>query len=305
LACPLQNRAKKTMPNKSKAQRDEMDKNSADSSLTGYTSKLSGIGNTLIALSGLAYASGFIIINLYLANHYGIYSFEILNARYIYSGAAFLLICLMAFLGAMYITNRAGQNKGKSWFERVVDFIISFGIINFLNAVIIQGAILIADSSGFKTIENALSFFPILPWFTISMLFFSLQIYFLKKEHLDKIPVQLPFPSIVFTNFIILAALYGLSVYAFLPPSLGGGLPTPITLVIDKSKIEIAEQLLPVSEQNLSLAVYLIDQNANSLYVLVDVQNSIEAGSDLQTVQISKSLIAGVIYPRNKIPAFP
>ncbi len=299
------------MSNKSKAQRDETGKNLADSSLTDYASKLSGIGNTLISLSGLSYAAGFIIINLYLANNYGIYNFEILNARYIYSGAAFLLMCLLAFLGSIYLTDRAERNKGKSWFERVADFVISFGMINYLNAAIVQGVILIADSSGFKTIENALSFFPILPWFTFAMVCFSIQIYFmqiyfLKKELLEKIPVPLRFPSIaVFPSFVILTALYGLSVYSFLPPSLGGGLPTPITLVIDKGKIETTEQLLPVSEQSPSVTVYLIDQNASSLYVLVGDQNDNTADSALHTVQINKSLIAGVFYPRNKAPAWP
>jgi len=290
------------MPNKSKSQQDEIGKNFADSPLADYANKVSGIGNTFISLSGLSYASGFIIINIYLANKYGIYSFEILNARYIYSGASFLMMCLVAYLGALYLANRAEKNKSKSWFARNSDFVIWFGIINGLNAVIIQGLILIADSSGFKSIKDALSFFPIFPWFTFAMVFFSLQIYFLKKEYLDKMPIKLPFPSIVLTNFIILAALYGMSVYSFLPSSLGGGLPTPITLVIDKSKIEIAQQLLPVSQQSLSVTVYLIEQNEGSFYILVSDQKSVTSDSVLRAVQINKSLIAGVIYPHSTAP---
>ena len=290
------------MPNKSKSQQDEICKNFADSPLADYANKVSGIGNTFISLSGLSYASGFIIINIYLANKYGIYSFEILNARYIYSGASFLMMCLVAYLGALYLANRAEKNKSKSWFAKNSDFVIWFGIINGLNAVIIQGLILIADSSGFKSIKDALSFFPIFPWFTFAMVFFSLQIYFLKKEYLDKMPIKLPFPSIVLTNFIILAALYGMSVYSFLPSSLGGGLPTPITLVIDKSKIEIAQQLLPVSQQSLSVTVYLIEQNEGSFYILVSDQKSVTSDSVLRAVQINKSLIAGVIYPHSTAP---
>ena len=293
------------MSNKLKSQQDEMGKNFAESSFADYANKLSGIGNTFISLSGLSYASGFVIINIYLANKYGIYSFEILNARYIYSGASFLMMCLVAYLGALYLANRAVKNQNKSWFEKISDFVIQFGIINILNAVIVQGVILIADSSGFRSIKDALSLFPILPWFTWAMVFFSLQIYFLKKEHLAKTPIRLPFPSIVFTNFIILAALYGLSVYYFLPSSLGGGLPTPITLVIDKSKIEVAKQLLAVSEQTLSVTVHLIDQNDSSFYVLVDDQSSVTSDSALRAVQINKSLIAGVVYPNNRVTALP
>jgi hypothetical protein len=293
------------MSNRLKSQQDEMGKNFAESSFADYAKKLSGIGSTFISLSGLSYASGFVIINIYLANKYGIYSFEILNGRYIYSGASFLMMCLVAYLGALYLTNRAVKNQDKSWLEKISGFVIWFGIINILNAVIIQGVILIADSSGFRSIKDALSLFPILPWFTWATVFFSVQIYFLKKEHLAKIPIQLPFPSIVFTNFIILAALYGLSVYYFMPPSLGGGLPTPITLVIDKSKIEVAEQLLPVSEQSLSVTVHLIDQNESSLYVLVDDQSSVTSDSALRAVQINKSLIAGVVYPNNRVTALP
>ena len=136
------------MSNKLRSQRDERGKNFAESSLADYANKLSGIGNTFISLSGLSYASGFIIINIYLANKYGIYSFEIFNARYIYSGASFLMMCLVAYLGALYLANRAEKRKNRSWFEKISDFVIWFGIINFLDAVIIQGVILIADSSG-------------------------------------------------------------------------------------------------------------------------------------------------------------
>ncbi|MBI5935828.1 MAG: hypothetical protein HY867_19150 [Chloroflexi bacterium] len=290
------------MSNKSKSQQDESGKNFSDSPLADYADKISGIGSTFISLSGLSYASGFIIINIYLANKYGIYNFEFLNARYIYSGASFLLMCLIAYAGASYLVIRAEKNKNKSWFEKIPDFVIWFGIINGLNAVIVQGAILIADSSGFKSPQDALTFFPIFPWFTFAMVFFSIQIYFLKKEHLDKIPIELPFPSIVFTNFIIVAALYGLSVYSFLPSSLGGGLPTPVTIVIDKSKIDIAQQLLPVSQQSPSLTVYLIEQNEGSFYVLLSDPKNATSNSVLRAVQVNKSLVAGVIYSRNTSP---
>ena len=290
------------MSNKLKSQQDETGKNVGDSPLAGYADKMSDIGNTFISLSGLSYASGFVIINIYLANKYGIYSFEILNARYIYSGASFLMMCLIAYLGALYLANRVEKNKVKSWFEKIPAFVIWFTIINGLNAIIVQGAILIADSSGFKSTQDALSFFPIFPWFTFAMVIFSLQIYFLKKEHLNKIPIKLPFPSMVFTNFIILAALYGLSVYTFLPPSLGGGLPTPITLVIDKNKIDIAQQLLPVSQQSLSVTVYLIEQNESSYYVLLSDPKNSASNSVFKAVQLNKSLIAGVIYSRDTAP---
>ena len=290
------------MSNKSKSQQDETGKKFGDSPLVDYADKMGGIGNTFISLSGLSYASGFIIINICLANKYGIYNFEILNARYIYSGASFLMICLIAYLGALYLANRAEKNKNKSWFEKIPDSVIWFTIINGLNAVIVQGVILIADSSGFKSTQDALSFFPIFPWFTFAMVIFSAQIYFLKKEHLDKMPIKLPFPSIVFTNFIILAALYGLSVYTFLPSSLGGGLPTPITLVIDKGKIDIAQQLLPVSQQSLSVTVYLIEQNESSYYILLSDPKSITSNSVLRAVQLNKSLVAGVIYSHDTTP---
>ena len=290
------------MSNKSKSQQDETGKNVGDSPLADYADKMSGIGNTFISLSGLSYASGFVIINIYLANKYGIYSFEILNARYIYSGASFLMMCLIAYLGALYLANRAEKNKSKSWFEKIPASVIWFTIINGLNAIIVQGAILIADSSGFKSTQDALSFFPIFPWFTFAMVIFSLQIYFLKKEHLDKIPIKLPFPSMVFTNFIILAALYGLSVYTFLPPSLGGGLPTPVTLVVDKNKIDVAQQLLPVSQQSLSVTVYLIEQNESSYYVLLSDPKNAASNSVFKAVQLNKSLIAGVIYSRDTAP---
>ena len=290
------------MSNKLKSQQDETGKNVGDSPLADYADKMSGIGNTFISLSGLSYASGFVIINIYLANKYGIYSFEILNARYIYSGASFLMMCLIAYLGALYLANRAEKNKSKSWFEKIPASVIWFTIINGLNAIIVQGAILIADSSGFKSTQDALSFFPIFPWFTFAMVIFSLQIYFLKKEHLDKISIKLPFPSMVFTNFIILAALYGLSVYTFLPPSLGGGLPTPVTLVIDKNKIDIAQQLLPVSQQSLSVTVYLIEQNESSYYVLLSDPKNSASNSVFKAVQLNKSLIAGVIYSRDTAP---
>ena len=280
----------------------ETEKESNPDQIAYYSNLGSNLGNVLVALSGLSYALGFIIVNVYLATNYGIYNFEIFNAHYVYSGASFLVLCILAYIGASFLHNKMESIHEKPLFQRVVDFVIWFGFIHSMYLASILSVFVIAQNGEINSFADIFSDFPIALWLTPAMLAFYAQIHFFKNRNWEKFPHNVPFPSSILTNVIILAAIYGIYFYSFLPPSLGGGLPTPITLIVDKSKVEIAQQLLPVTLQNPSATVYLIEQNSDSFYILVDNQFDTNLDTLLYPVQVDKSLIVGVVYPKKIAP---
>lgn len=278
----------------------EAGKDSQPQQMTTYISRVTGVGNVLIALSALSYVFGFIVVNTYLATKYKIYNFEILNSRYIYSGAVFLLLCLLAFLGASMLSRRIDAIHDKSVLQKTFEFIFWLGAVHGLSTAIFNSLLLVALN------RNPASFFGSLPseipvalWLDIAIVAFYFQIRLYKNKSWENLPHEMPFPNSAFTIIIILilTLIYGAQFYFFLPPSVGGGLPIPVTLVVDKNKIETAQNLLPISLQNPSASVYLIEQNSDSLYVLVGNQFNSAVNSSLLPIQIDKALIVGIIYP--------
>lgn len=255
------------------------------------------MGNVLIALSALSYAFGFIVVNTYLATRYGIYNFEIISARYIYSGAAFLLLCLLAYFGASFLSGRMEKVKDSPFLQKIFWFIFWFGVAHGLYVAIFNSILVVALNRKPEAFFSLPSEIPMALWLAFAIIIFYVQISLYKSKSWEKLPHEIPFPSSVFTTIIILALIYGINFYFFLPPSVGGGLPTPITLIIDENKFEVAQQILPVSSQHFSATVYLIEQNSNSYYILVGNTFNSPSDATLSPIQVDKSLIAGIIYP--------
>ena len=180
-------------------------------------------------------------------------------------------------------------------------FIFWFGVAHGLYTAIFNSLLVIAlNRTPGSFLVGLPSEIPIALWLDLAILVFYLQIYLYKNKSWEKLPHEVPFPSSVFTSTILLALIYGVYFYFFLPPSVGGGLPTPITLMVDKTKIEIAQLILPVSLQSPFATIYLIEQNSDSYYVLVGKQFNSNSDSLLLPTQVDKSLIVGIVYP-NKI----
>jgi hypothetical protein len=285
------------MSNKNKVVKSETEKNAKPDEITSYVSSISSLGNVLVALSALSYTLGFIVVNAYLATKYSIYNFEILNARYIYSGAAFLLLCALAYFGASFIFSRMEKIHGRSLLQKIFHFIVWFGIAHGAYTAVFISILVVALNREPDAFLSLPSEIPIALWLDLAILIFYVEIFLYRTKGWKSFPNNIPFPSSVFTGVITLALIYGISFYFYLPPSVGGGLPTPITLIVDKSKIEIAQQILPINLQNPSVTVYLIDQNRDSYYVLIGDRLNAASDSLLLPIQVDKSLIVGIIYP--------
>lgn len=267
-------------------------------SVATYMERIGGLSGALVTLTGLAYASGFIIINIYLNTRYGIYNSELLNARYVYAGSAFLLLCFMAFFGALFLLQFMERLRDRAAWIKVVVFIFMLFATGGFCSLSVQSIVMLVEGVGIE----GLSLFPIDPWFNLAVLTFAFQIWFFRRRAWEDRPPTTLFPSSVITNIIFLAAFYGIHFYSLLPSSLGGGLPVPIQLVIDESKAQAAKQLIPIASNNTSQTVYLIEQSNQSFYVLVE--GSIGT-SNVRPIELSKSLIIGVIYPREmKLPPY-
>ena len=285
------------MSNKYKAMKAEAEKDSKPDRITAYVSKISNAGNVLLALSALSYALGFIVVNAYLATKYGIYNFEILNARYAYSGASFLLLCLLAYFATSFLSRRMETMHDKPLFQKILVFVFWFGAAHGLYTAVFNSILIIALNRSPDSILSLPSEIPIAIWLDVAIIIFYIQMYFYKTKGWENLPSETPFPSSAVTSIIVLALIYGISFYFFLPPSVGGGLPTPITLIVDESKLEIAQHILPVTLQNPSVSVYLIEQSGDSYYVLVGNQFNSTSDSSLRPIQVNKSLIVGIVYP--------
>lgn len=245
---------------------------------------IKNLGNALLSMVGLTYACGFIIINLHL-NRYGIYDFSILNARYVYTGFFFIVLCLMALSGGRVLE----RNLSKSQLSGILKLWI------LVRELLIQsGLFTLAVSALVIVVEDIkiLSVFPINIWFNVAILTFASQIWIIKR-----LPSQNPllsYPTSSIVTFLILASIFSTIYYPVLPFSLGGGRPTPIQLIIDGEKASFTKQVFDVKTNNISEVIYLLEQSPDMYYVLVKVDDKSDA---YKSVQIDKSLIVGIIHP--------
>lgn len=93
------------------------------------------IGEILVLLSILSYATGFLIINIHLAS-YGVTSIELLKGRYVLSGAVFLLFFLPTLASGFFIGKIVGEKKQKSEWKKLIKIVPILPVIILMFSLI-------------------------------------------------------------------------------------------------------------------------------------------------------------------------
>lgn len=270
----------------SEQQNMQKNTNASDStfqeSVFSFVGKLKELGNVSVIVAGLAYGCGFLITNLHL-NTYGIYDFSIINARYIYTGAMFLMLCFMAYISASRTMNR--MEKSSTIPKKISTAVFSWLVESSLLSLSLKTLLLSVDGFG------AFTRFPITYWFYIAIPTFGLQIRYMNRNNTGENSSIYPTTSLV--TVLIVAAVYALSYYPLLPTSLGGGRPTPIQLIINDKSISLVNQFLPMTQGSKTEIVYMLEQSADAYYILS--QNT--SSNEFNPIQVNKSLVAGIFHP--------
>jgi len=265
-----------------------MTNNSTESSfqdsVLSVAGKLKDLGNISVIVAGLAYGCGFLITNLHL-NTYGIYDFSIINARYIYTGAMFLLLCFMAYISVSRNIKRLRQSN-TLWGMILLALFLWFTESSILS-VSLKSLLFVVD--GYEGFTR----FPITYWFYIAIPTFGLQIWFMSRNNTGENSNIYPTTSLI--TVIIVAAIYALSYYPLLPTSLGGGRPTPVQLIInnDNESLNLVSQFLTMRQGNMTEIVYMIEQSADAYFVLSKNTQS----QEFNPIQVNKSLVVGIFHP--------
>ncbi|NPA72628.1 MAG: hypothetical protein GXO35_07350 [Gammaproteobacteria bacterium] len=253
---------------------------------------LKDLSSTLGIVIGLAYVAGFLITNIYLNTKYGIYDFSLVKARYIYAGVIFLLLCLMALFDSFVILKKINF-EGKKTLQSKLGALLSIGFmymtVSSISGLAVKGLLVAAEGGRIEAMRE----FPITFWFWLAIPLVTLHIWYLKRGGPRSIGIPLPFSSSVITSVIVLASLYSVLFYQFLPISLGGGMPSPVKIVVSEDSKNLVQQIVPFEDQNISSIVYLIDQSDRFYFLLVKDSKTNKA----HPVEIDKSLVIGIVHP--------
>ncbi len=242
----------------------------------------------LAILATSLYALGIFITNIYLGKVYGIFNFSLLKSRYIYSGT-FFFIYLMFVLGGSIIISEVASIKPVKRMQRFVKAIILLFLFLLTSASQTYCALYIEYEGGFDFRIHSIIIFSVFLWFLFSSLITTFCIWLSKKIDLKQ---PFAFISIIVMGFVLIVSLYTTSVYKYMSISIGGGKPIPVQLVVNKENKKIIEQYIPMETENITVKVYLIEQNPNSFFIYID--------NISQVVEIENSTISAKIY-QNKI----
>jgi uncharacterized membrane protein len=272
--------------------------NRTSGSMVSPVNWLKEVGNSVLGLAGLAYACGFFITNIHLST-YEIYDFSLINARFIYTGSMFLLLCAAAFYAGFLIEKIIGDSsKRKS--SRALNAIITWGTVSAILSLAFKSILSLVDGL------EGYSRFPITYWFYPAILFFAAQIW-IAKQNRGKDDIAFgPFLRLLTSSFlplILLAVFYALIYYPLLPVSLAGGRPVPIQLLIADNSIPLIEQVAKIEGGNVSEIAYLVEQNSEVYYILIQSDQNPDL---FKPVEIDKSLVVGLLHPpiKGNIPYF-
>lgn len=266
------------------------------SSIFTLLNQIKSIGAISVILTGMAYAVGFLITNIYLSK-YGLSSFSPFKTKYIYIGVMFFsLVALSSLLGIVtykYIRtayNHFGKIRNLSSCTKwIVIFILYiFGPIGiwacgnfvlYLATSLLKSSVEIDISFyvGFYFWANAMALLVVVG------LFFS---FFLEQDELSSYMRGLVF----FLLLLTCLATYQSAIFSRLPSSLGGGKPILVQFMVNDQNKELLEAILPFQDNSLSSPVYLLNQDDNLYYI-----ESKNSTLDTHIIIVDKSLVNAIV----------
>lgn len=244
----------------------------------------------------IIYGIGFLITNIFLLSEYSIYDFALIRARYIYVGAVFSVFLFVSFWLAHFIYN----NQQKILSERLrknpliglIYVLLSSTFLGMSAGALVKS--LLIPLSSFDRAGLAFTAIQMRIWMILAILVCYYVIWLLRSDFL-KSRNAFPIPYSLFTGILITSIFYARWVYPFMPFALGGGTPIVIKLVIQKDKANDFSQVIPLESENVTDALYLIDQSESSYFVLIPSNSQRDM---MHPVEIKKDLVLSIIHQK-------
>lgn len=278
-----------------------MDTQKARQSLTDMLAdSIRNIAGTIGVLGGICYLTGYLIVNFYLTQ-YGVATLNLVQSRYFASGALYLIVsCLVcgAPIASIYTAEQISKNEQEPRSRRLMPALIA---ASFLLAVLICWAtgIVLVQADRFtpfarSVTERQYSIWLALPASEIAILF-PFFVYLLTKRisknkslnlaGSETIWLPATFAVLFTICFLISTIVFSRFVYANTSPSVGGGAPIEVQLVLSDNLSTI--QGFPLDIHNgITEKVILIDHSGTELVVLHPVSDQVIEISDNQVMSI-------------------
>jgi hypothetical protein len=264
------------------------------------TDSIRNIAGTIGVLGGICYITGYLIVNFYLTQ-YGVATLNLVQSRYFASGALYLIVSVLvcgAPLASIYTAEQLSKTEQEPRSQRLMPVLIA---ASFLLAILICWAtgIVLVSADRFTPFarsitERQYSIWLALPASEIAILFPFFVYLLTKKMSKNKSlnltgseTIWLPATfAVLFTIcFIISTVVFSRFVYANTSPSVGGGAPIKVQLVVAESLSTI--QSFPLDINNgITEKVILIDHSGSELVVLRPENNQVIEISDNQVMSI-------------------
>lgn len=241
----------------------------------------------LPAVIGIAYAIGFIIVNIHLLTKYGIYGFELIKTRYILTGFFFLIFTYIIFVISLVIIKKIEIYKNK-----IIKFFL--GIILTIGSACFIGFIIKGITTWIikSYVELAVLSIFIRIWSLLAITATIAIVIFIRGGGWKKHGINIPIPYSIFTSTLVIVVTYSQLVYPVLPIALGGGNPVPIRLVVESEKAKQVRSFIPFTDDVTTEKVYMIDQSSSSYFLFISSSNGLQG----QAIEIRKDYIAGIVH---------
>lgn len=259
--------------------------------ITIFKSGVEAISKSVAIVGGIAYFSGLIITNIYLANQ-GFFLFQLLKADYILIGGLWLVLLILGYIWVGCIIDLFRENEKEKKIKII--FTSLFFLFGYLICIAFISVFSVDEVSGL----GDLHLLYVAGIFLMKAICVHIIIWMISKIQEQKTPSRtgyFAFLSIVsfICVFVFLSSYYryALDVYPLYPRIIGGGRPTQAILAIkDQGKPSIQALGLDIDDDGLTNEVNILYENSNSLFV------TIQSNNEKLSIQIKSSNIESIKY---------
>jgi hypothetical protein len=261
-----------------------------------------GIAWSIWILGGLSYITGYLVVNFYLSQ-YGVATLNLVQSRYFASGALYLIVSLLVIGGPLAGILTAEQlqkteteiNRKRRGAALIASSILLAGVVCWACGIILVSADRFTPfSASIRERQNII--WLGLPASQIALAF-PFIVYSLTREVIRRgFPAQTGpgslwspavFGGLFIICFLISTVIFARYVYANSSPSVGGGAPITVQLIVSKDLVDTAGFPLEI-EEGVTERVALIDHSGSGLVVL--------RPQDKQVVEILEDQVLSIIH---------
>jgi len=258
------------------------------------TESIRNIAGVIGVLGGISFITGYLIVNFYLTQ-YGVATLNLVQSRYFAAGGLYLIVSALvcgAPLVSVYTAEQLLKAERKTRMRKLIHALIG---ASFLLAILVCWAsgIVLVSADLYTPFANSITERQNTIWFALPAseiaILFPFFVYLLtKRAFKNKTPLLegsralwLPstFAVLFAICFIVSTVVFSRFVYANTSPSVGGGAPIKVQLVVAENLSSIQSFPLKING-GITEKVILIDHSGSEIVVLLPENNITAQGSE-------------------------